>query len=69
MTSTLLWTLIAIQIVMGAFDTFYHYEMTERLASKGCSVAAGIDVDGLAHDSGRDVRRGHFVPLERGRRE
>ena len=32
MTSTLLWTLIAIQIVMGAFDTFYHHEMTERLA-------------------------------------
>src|ERR1700723_2942874 len=28
----LLWTLIAIQISMGAFDTFYHHEMTERLA-------------------------------------
>lgn len=28
----LLWTLIAIQIVMGAFDTFYHHEFTERLA-------------------------------------
>ena len=28
----LLWTLIAIQIAMGAFDTFYHHEMTERLA-------------------------------------
>jgi hypothetical protein len=32
MTSQLLWTLIAIQIVMGAFDTFYHHELTERLA-------------------------------------
>ena len=32
MTSQLLWTLIAIQIAMGAFDTFYHHEMTERLA-------------------------------------
>src|SRR3977135_2331757 len=32
MTSSFLWTLIAIQIVMGAFDTFYHHELTERLA-------------------------------------
>jgi uncharacterized protein (TIGR01777 family) len=32
MTSSILWTLIAIQIAMGAFDTFYHHEMTERLA-------------------------------------
>jgi uncharacterized protein len=32
MTSPLLWSLIAIQIAMGAFDTFYHHEMTERLA-------------------------------------
>ncbi len=32
MMSSLLWTLIAIQIAMGAFDTFYHHEMTERLA-------------------------------------
>jgi uncharacterized protein (TIGR01777 family) len=30
--STMLWTLIAIQIAMGAFDTLYHHEMTERLA-------------------------------------
>src|SRR5882757_1682168 len=30
--SPFLWTLIAIQIVMGAFDTFYHHEITERLA-------------------------------------
>jgi uncharacterized protein (TIGR01777 family) len=30
--SSLLWTLIAIQIGMGAFDTVYHHEMTERLA-------------------------------------
>jgi len=32
MTSTLLWTLIAIQIAMAAFDTIYHHEITERLA-------------------------------------
>jgi uncharacterized protein (TIGR01777 family) len=32
MTSPLLWTLIALQVVMGAFDTLYHHEMTERLA-------------------------------------
>jgi uncharacterized protein (TIGR01777 family) len=32
MISSLLWTLIAIQILMGAFDTFYHHELTERLA-------------------------------------
>src|ERR1700709_1109248 len=30
--SSFLWTLIAIQIAMGAFDTFYHHEITERLA-------------------------------------
>ena len=30
--TSLLWTLIAIQIVMGMFDTFYHHELTERLA-------------------------------------
>src|SRR5882757_10772158 len=30
--TSLLWTLIAIQIVMGVFDTFYHHELTERLA-------------------------------------
>ena len=32
MTSPLLWSLIAIQIAMGAFDTFYHHEITQRLA-------------------------------------
>src|ERR1700742_1024816 len=32
MTSLLLWILIGIQIAMGAFDTFYHHELTERLA-------------------------------------
>lgn len=31
MTSTLLWTLILIQTAMGAFDTIYHHELTERL--------------------------------------
>jgi uncharacterized protein len=30
--TALLWTLIAIQIAMGMFDTFYHHELTERLA-------------------------------------
>src|ERR1700755_1463338 len=30
--TSLLWTLIAIQIAMGMFDTFYHHELTERLA-------------------------------------
>ena len=28
----LLWTLIAIQVAMGAFDTLYHHELTKRLA-------------------------------------
>jgi uncharacterized protein (TIGR01777 family) len=32
MTSALLWTLILVQIAMGAFDTIYHHELTERLA-------------------------------------
>lgn len=31
MTSSLLWTLIGLQIAMGAFDTLYHHELTERL--------------------------------------
>ena len=31
MTSQLLWALILVQIVMGAFDTLYHHELTERL--------------------------------------
>lgn len=31
MTSSLLWTLIALQVAMGAFDTLYHHELTERL--------------------------------------
>jgi uncharacterized protein len=29
--TTLLWSLIAIQIALGAFDTIYHHELTERL--------------------------------------
>jgi uncharacterized protein len=29
--TTLLWTLLFIQIAMGAFDTIYHHELTERL--------------------------------------
>src|SRR5580692_1659634 len=32
MTSTLVWVLIAVQIGMGAFDTLFHHELTERLA-------------------------------------
>jgi uncharacterized protein (TIGR01777 family) len=32
MTSLTLWLLVALQIVMGAFDTLYHHELTERLA-------------------------------------
>ena len=32
MTSNLLWTLILLQTAMGAFDTLYHHEFTERLA-------------------------------------
>jgi uncharacterized protein len=30
-SSPLLWTLLVFQIVMGAFDTLYHHELTERL--------------------------------------
>jgi uncharacterized protein (TIGR01777 family) len=32
MTSLILWLLVTLQILMGAFDTLYHHEMTERLA-------------------------------------
>jgi uncharacterized protein len=32
MNTTLLWTLVSLQIAMGAFDTLYHHEFTERLA-------------------------------------
>jgi uncharacterized protein (TIGR01777 family) len=32
MNSDLLWSLIALQIAMGLFDTLYHHELTERLA-------------------------------------
>jgi uncharacterized protein len=32
MTSTLLWSLIILQMAMGAFDIAYHHELTERLA-------------------------------------
>lgn len=32
MDSDLLWTLIALQILLGGFDTLYHHEFTERLA-------------------------------------
>jgi hypothetical protein len=31
MRSNLFWTLMLIQLVMGAFDTIYHHELTERL--------------------------------------
>lgn len=32
MIDNLLWSLIALQIAMGAFDTLYHHELSERLA-------------------------------------
>jgi len=32
MTALILWSLITLQILMGAFDTLYHHELTERLA-------------------------------------
>ena len=32
MNSQLLWILVALQIAMGAFDTLYHHEFTQRLA-------------------------------------
>jgi uncharacterized protein len=32
MTSTLLWSLIFVQMAIGAFDIAYHHELTERLA-------------------------------------
>ncbi len=32
MTSTLLWSLIILQMAMGAFDVAFHHELTERLA-------------------------------------
>jgi uncharacterized protein len=32
MTSQLFWTLLFLQMLMGAFDTIYHHELTERLA-------------------------------------
>ena len=42
MTSDLLWILLFNQIAMGAFDTIYHHELTERLpwrASQGHELA------------------------------
>ena len=36
--TSLLWILIAIQIVMGVFDTFYHHELTR--AARMASLAA-----------------------------
>ena len=32
MIDTLLWSLLVVQVLMGAFDTIYHHEITERLA-------------------------------------
>jgi uncharacterized protein (TIGR01777 family) len=32
MTTRILWLLITLQFLMGAFDTLYHHELTERLA-------------------------------------
>lgn len=36
--SETLWVLIGVQITMGAFDMFYHHEMTERLAWRGSAA-------------------------------
>lgn len=46
MIDTLLWSLIAIQIVMGAADTLYHHEMTQRLAWRA-SQARELRLHGL----------------------
>ncbi len=35
MTSQLFWTFILLQMAMGAFDTIYHHELTERLPWRG----------------------------------
>ncbi len=32
MNSPVLWSLVAIQLALGAFDVLYHHELTERLA-------------------------------------
>ena len=42
MTSQLLWTLIAIQVGMGAFDTLYHHEMTEPAAQLKSLLPEGL---------------------------
>ena len=31
MTSSVLWSLICVQLALGLFDIVYHHEMTERL--------------------------------------
>ncbi len=30
--TVVLWTLVSVQLALGAFDTLYHHELTERLA-------------------------------------
>ena len=32
MNSSVLWSLVAVQLALGAFDVLYHHELTERLA-------------------------------------
>src|SRR5438874_323429 len=32
MSSPVLWSLVAVQLALGAFDVLYHHELTERLA-------------------------------------
>ena len=32
MSSPVLWSLVAVQVALGAFDVLYHHELTERLA-------------------------------------
>jgi len=36
--TTVLWIFIAVQMAMGALDTLYHHEMTERLAWRKTQV-------------------------------
>lgn len=50
MTSHLLWTLVALQLAMGAFDIIFHHELMERLAwrrSQGHELALHGVRDGL----------------------
>src|SRR3974377_2441709 len=43
-----LWPLIALQILMGAFDTLYHHALTERLAWRATQRHA-LQLHGIRH--------------------